>query len=78
MSDQQIWFSRIGQGIEVRAAIQRLHAHQDSGRLFSGELRITIGDELVLSELFCDERKLNARSMQIFELVTGMFQMALL
>jgi hypothetical protein len=43
------------------------HAAQDSGELFSAELRITIGDQLVLSEIFHDERRLHQRSMQLFD-----------
>ena len=66
MSEQQLWMSRIAEGIEVRAVILHLHAQQDSGALFSAELRITKNDRLLLREWFFDERKLYARSMQAF------------
>jgi hypothetical protein len=66
MSGQQLWMSRIAEGIEVRAVIHYRHAQQDSGALFSAELRITKNDRLLLREWFFDERKLYARSMQAF------------
>ena len=66
MSEQQLWISRIAEGIEVRAVIQHLHAQQDSGALFSAELRITKNDRLLLREWFFDEGELYARSMQAF------------
>ena len=66
MREQQLWMSRIAEGIEVRAVMHHLHAQQDSGALFSAELRITKNNRLLLREWFFDERTLYARSMQAF------------
>ncbi len=56
-----------------RAAISRLHAQQDSGDLYSAELRITMNDHVVLRELFWDEKKLQMRSQQLFERIVETF-----
>ena len=66
MDDKQLWL-RSHNGVEIRASITTLHAGQDSGNLFSAELRITKNDLLVLRGVFHNERKLHARSMQLFE-----------
>ena len=66
MSEQQLSVSRIAEGVEVRAVIRHLNAPEDSGALFSAELRITKNDRLLLREWFFDERELYARSMQAF------------
>jgi hypothetical protein len=70
MREEQLW-RRSDNGIEIRASITTLHAPQDSGQLYSAELRITKNDELIVREVFCDERKLHGRSMQMFEKLTA-------
>ena len=70
MDDQQLWRS-CRDGVEIRASITTLHAPQESGDLYSAELRITKNDHLVVRDVFRAERKLHARSMQLFEKLTA-------
>jgi hypothetical protein len=65
MDDHQLWCS-CRDRVEIRASLAT-HASQDSGRLYNAELRITKNDQLIVPEVFCDERNLHARSMQLFE-----------
>jgi hypothetical protein len=62
---QHLWRRAVG-GDDVGAVIVPLQVQQDSGDLYSAELRITTNDQLLVSEMFNDERKLHARSMELF------------
>ena len=51
---------------EVRAFTRVIYPRPDSCDASGIELRITKNNELYFSELFRDERKLHARSMELF------------
>jgi hypothetical protein len=66
MPDTKLWAAKVG-GQEIRAEQHHLHATQDSAHFFNAELRVTRNGETVVSEVFFDQHKLQARSMEIFE-----------
>jgi hypothetical protein len=65
MADTQLWGAVLGTK-EIRAFTRSIHARQDSSDLYGVELRITKNGELYFSEVFRDERKLHAKSMEMF------------
>ena len=64
MADVELWGCCLGKK-EVRAFTRSIHARQDSSDLYGVELRITKDGELYFSEVFRDERKLHAKSMEL-------------
>jgi hypothetical protein len=64
MDDQQLWRS-CRDRVEIRASLTILHASQDSGDVYSAVLRITKNNELIVREVFCDERTLHAQHRAI-------------
>ncbi len=65
MADVQLWGAVLGKK-EIRAFTRSIHARPDSSDLYGVELRITKNGELYFSEVFRDQRKLHAKSMELF------------
>jgi hypothetical protein len=70
VSPQKLWRASLD-GKEIRAEQHHLYASQDSGDLFSAELRIAVNGDIAVRELFQSERRLHLRSMELFQKLTS-------